>query len=247
MFVSSLSSDSRFDQRPLSVLVIDDEPAIRALVQLGLEEHGLSVMTAENGRHGVEVYRAHQHRIGVVLLDVKMPDLDGPKTLPLLQQISPQVCCCFVTGDTGVYDEEELLALGAVKVLRKPFSLGLLAELMRQMLSNVAQGEAPERREAVRSACEEECCWHLHAEEPRPARIQDVSACGISLLLTDQLEPGTILNVELRQSDRRPLRKPARVVHVQPAESTHEWLVGCAFTDQLVHGELEALLGCHSS
>ncbi len=225
------------------VLIIDDEPAIRALVQLGLQEQGLSVWSAGSGREGVDVYQALHDRIGVVLLDVKMPDLDGPRTLPLLQQVNADICCCFVTGDTGVYDEQELLALGAAKVLRKPFSLSHLSELMLQMLGNLQHGQAAERRQTARCACESECRWHLHAEEPRPARIQDVSAQGISLVVGRSLEPGMVVNVEIRQSDRRPLSRPARVIHVTPASGSEaEWIVGCVFADRLANSELEALL-----
>jgi CheY-like chemotaxis protein len=120
------------------ILVIDDEPAIRMLVQLGLQDQDLTVFTAGNGPEGVQIYQANQERIGIVLLDVKMPGLDGPRTLPLLQRINPEVCCCFVTGDTGVYDEQELLRLGAAAVLRKPFSLTHLAQMLRHMLVDLA-------------------------------------------------------------------------------------------------------------
>src|SRR5207253_1417370 len=106
------------EQRP-GVLVVDDEPAVRTLLQLSLGHHGFTVWSAAGGKAAVELYRQHQAEIAVALLDVQMPGLDGPWTLIALRQINPQVRCCFMSGHTGEYDAETLLDLGAVHVFQK--------------------------------------------------------------------------------------------------------------------------------
>ena len=62
------------------VLVVDDERLVLRLLELALPQHGLAVHLAGGGAEAVAVYRRHRGRIGVVLLDVRMPGLDGPHT-----------------------------------------------------------------------------------------------------------------------------------------------------------------------
>jgi DNA-binding response OmpR family regulator len=77
------------------------------------------------------LYLGHHDAIDVVLLDVRMPDQDGPETLAALRELDPQVTCCFMSGDTGEYTEENLLDLGVVAVFQKPFRM---SELARQLM-----------------------------------------------------------------------------------------------------------------
>ena len=67
------------------VLVVDDEHLVRVIMQLGLERDGFEVWTAANGRQAIELYREHREDIAAVLLDVRMPGLDGPATLGALR------------------------------------------------------------------------------------------------------------------------------------------------------------------
>jgi len=99
----------------------------------------LPVPRNENQSQTVEVYRRHHGTIDVVLLNVQMAGVDGPQTLGTLQGINPEVRCCFMSGHTGDYSTEELLATGASRVLPKPFhSLDELARTLWQL----ANGEA---------------------------------------------------------------------------------------------------------
>jgi CheY-like chemotaxis protein len=113
------------------VLVADDEPLIRRIVELGLERHGFRVWLAADGREAVEIYRHHRDAIAVVLLDVRMPGLDGPATLDALRLLNPDVPACFMNGDRGGYEPAALLARGGVYVIAKPFQMDNLAALLR--------------------------------------------------------------------------------------------------------------------
>jgi CheY-like chemotaxis protein len=115
------------------VLVAEDDAAIRAVLGTALHEHGLTAWLATNGLDALELFRQHRHEISAVLLDVLMPRLDGPATLAAIRQIDPQVPCCFMSGYSANYSEQELLALGAVRVFDKPFRLHQIIEVLEQL------------------------------------------------------------------------------------------------------------------
>jgi two-component system OmpR family response regulator len=117
--------------RPFGVLVVDDEEAVRRILGLGMLAHGFTVWLAANGLAAVELYRTHHDAIDVVLLDVRMPVRDGPETLAVLRELDPHVRFCFMSGDTGKYTEENLIALGAMALFSKPLRLHELAQKLR--------------------------------------------------------------------------------------------------------------------
>ena len=115
------------------VLVADDDENIRFLLGLTLSQAGFDPLVAADGREAVALFLRHQDEIRVVLLDVRMPRLDGPGALAQIGRIAPQVPCCFMTGYSEHYGADNLLALGAARVFEKPFRLdeviGTLGEL----------------------------------------------------------------------------------------------------------------------
>jgi CheY-like chemotaxis protein len=114
------------------VLVVDDHEQVRQMLHTALRVLGFSVRTAASGREAVEEYRRGRDAIGIVLLDVQMPVMDGPQTLTTLQRIDPRVRCCFMSGGNGRYAVADLLALGAAAFIPKPFDLDVLARALRQ-------------------------------------------------------------------------------------------------------------------
>jgi CheY-like chemotaxis protein len=121
------------EPRVPGVLVIDDEPGVRSLLQAALPRYGFQVFSAASGSEALALYSEHRTEIAAVLLDVQMPGLDGPQTLRTLQAIDPQVRCCFMSGNLGNYNEEELLDLGAALVIPKPFRLAEVIEALQRL------------------------------------------------------------------------------------------------------------------
>ncbi len=106
-------------KRQVSILVVDDEDAVRHLLQRTLEESGYSVVTASDGYEALE--RLSQHKVELVLLDIKMPGLDGFAVLERIRKTSnvPVIMLTAVKEATTVRDT---LSLGADDYVRKPFN-----------------------------------------------------------------------------------------------------------------------------
>jgi CheY-like chemotaxis protein len=124
--------------RTYEVLIVDDEPCLRGLLRISMMQRGFTVWLAAGGPEAIDLYRRHHETIDVVLMDVRMPVLDGPETLAALQSVNPQVRCCFMTGDPGNYTEERLLDLGAVAVIRKPFGLAEVGQQLWKLAAKPA-------------------------------------------------------------------------------------------------------------
>jgi CheY-like chemotaxis protein len=105
------------------VLVVDDDKVLLGLLNTTLQRHGFRVWLAASGFEAIEIYQRHRPLINVVLLDVRMPGLDGPRTLAELQRLDPSVACCFMSGYTADYPLPELLGLGASHFFDKPFRM----------------------------------------------------------------------------------------------------------------------------
>lgn len=117
------------------ILVVDDSPLVRELARLGLESvAGWEVLAVESGDEALE--RAAADVPAAILLDVVMPDKDGPATLRELRA-SSQTCdipVIFVTAKDQPADRVRFEALGAAGVIAKPFELRELAGQVAEIL-----------------------------------------------------------------------------------------------------------------
>ena len=113
---------------PPGILVVDDEPTLLTLLETVFRRRGFRVWCANSGEAAIELYERHQTDIGVVLLDVCMPYLDGPGTLSGLRHLNAGVRACFMSGHAGRYSVDDLFAMGAVRFFDKPFQIVPLAD-----------------------------------------------------------------------------------------------------------------------
>ena len=110
------------------VLVIEDEVAIRSMMQFTLEELGYTVITAENGAQAVELFDHVPDEIVLVLLDLVMPVLDGPETAVALHARRPHIP---ILVTSGIADEDALRRFDHVRIagfIPKPFAPDQLAQ-----------------------------------------------------------------------------------------------------------------------
>ncbi len=110
-----------------TVLLIDDEEILREAVKLLFSSSGFKLLTAQDGREGVEVFRHHADEIVVVLLDMTMPRMSGKETFQQLRQIQPDVKVILISGYAEEEAKNRFEAEGLVGFLQKPF---VRAELM---------------------------------------------------------------------------------------------------------------------
>ncbi|MBW2742272.1 MAG: response regulator [Deltaproteobacteria bacterium] len=81
----------------LKILLIDDEAGIRKLLSISLRGEGYDVITAENGKRGIELFE--QEAPSIVLTDIKMPGTDGIGVLRRIKEINPETEVIVITGD----------------------------------------------------------------------------------------------------------------------------------------------------
>jgi PAS domain S-box-containing protein len=128
-----------------TVLLVDDEEMVRAAGQRMLESLGHQVLLAEDGAQAVEIYREQGEQVGVVLLDLVMPVMDGAEAFNELQALDPQVRVLITSGHAMEEAAEALLSRGALGFLHKPYAIELLA----LELAQAQEGPGPPERPAA--------------------------------------------------------------------------------------------------
>ena len=112
-----------------SVLIVDDEQAIRQALSGALMDEGYEVHLAESGSAGIEKIRSS--RPDVVLLDIWMPDLDGIETLKKLRSEFPDVPVVMMSGHGTIETAVKATKLGAYDFIEKPLSLDRLLVVLQ--------------------------------------------------------------------------------------------------------------------
>ena len=124
---------------PGGIMVVDDEPKLRDILRQFLDLHGFRVVAqAGSGEEAIEQLK--RHAPSVVLLDVKMPGMDGLTTLRQLKALQPNVAVIMITGFEEEDTMEEALALGAEDYILKPVNPEYLEAIL---LSKILLGRTP--------------------------------------------------------------------------------------------------------
>ncbi len=114
------------------IIVIDDELGIRELLSYELSRIGYDVDTASNGEEGLAKIR--QKKYDVVICDIKMPKLDGIKTLEGIKKTAPETEVIMATGFATVENAVQSMKDGAYDFVQKPFNLDELTILIEKAL-----------------------------------------------------------------------------------------------------------------
>ena len=118
-----------------TVLVVDDEQIVREVASAMLERLGCAVVTAQGGTEALEIVRAGDPPIDLVLLDLCMADLDGPTTLTDMRRLNPRIKVMISTGLGRERALELPESLPVQGILEKPFSLSRMEEALNQALA----------------------------------------------------------------------------------------------------------------
>jgi CheY-like chemotaxis protein len=121
---------------PKRILVIDDEEFMQDIIKEMLELEGYVVVTAGNGRKGLELYR--KEPCDLVITDIFMPEMEGLETIRELRRHAPKVKVMAISGggERGMVSFlSHAKRFGALRTLEKPFSREALVTAVRDLLS----------------------------------------------------------------------------------------------------------------
>lgn len=117
-----------------TLLIVENEAAIRNLLQMALQKNGYSVLTAESGREALALVRDHTGTIDLLITDVVMPDMDGPELVRRLSVLRPRTPTLFMSGYMDDALGDQGLAPTEVNFIQKPFSPRVIAQKVRDIL-----------------------------------------------------------------------------------------------------------------
>ena len=115
-----------------SALVVDDEKNIRLTLSMALEQLDIPVETAASGEEALDKIAAGGY--GVMLLDLRMPGLDGIEVLRRVAKERPEIKVIIITAYGSIDLAVEAMKLGAVDFLQKPFDVAQVREMVRRIL-----------------------------------------------------------------------------------------------------------------
>jgi signal transduction histidine kinase/ActR/RegA family two-component response regulator len=118
-----------------NILVIDDDPAIRAAAKITLEQLGYRASVSSGGKHAVELLRRDPTAFDLVVLDLMMPELNGEDTFELLRGVAPEQRVLLWSGNAAEDQVSRLLARGAIGFVEKPFRTLELSHTLAEVLT----------------------------------------------------------------------------------------------------------------
>jgi two-component system OmpR family response regulator len=142
---TGISEAPRANAPAATVLVVDDEDAIRDLVAMTLRYEGFEVVTAATGIDAVAL--AEERRPDVVLLDIMLPDIDGHEVLRRMSAAGDRAPILFLTARDAPEDRVRGLTLGADDYICKPFSIAELIARVHVALRRSRTATQPRRLE----------------------------------------------------------------------------------------------------
>lgn len=114
-------------------LLVDDEEIIRSIAADMLKELGFDVMTAQDGREAVELFRQNRERIAFVVLDLTMPHMSGEEAFREMRRIDPSVRVIMSSGYNEYEVTQKFVGKGLAGFIQKPYSLSTLMDVIRDI------------------------------------------------------------------------------------------------------------------
>jgi response regulator RpfG family c-di-GMP phosphodiesterase len=150
------------------ILTVDDDEFVREVLAAYLEDSGYDVLQADNGRTGLEIFRSEAPDL--VMLDLRMPEMDGLEVLGKITEESPDTPVILVSGMGTIGDAIKALKLGAWDYIAKPIhDMGVLEHAVDKALE---RAEFIEQRKRYREHLEEEVQKRTAEVEQRRAELE---------------------------------------------------------------------------
>src|SRR3954471_20554857 len=173
-----------------SILIVEDDAAMREMLREALEDDGYAVETAVNGRAGVE--RVQKGGIDLVVSDVKMPEIDGLDMLREIKAVSPSPYVITITAFGSIDTAIRAVKLGAFDYITKPFEVEqLLLAVVKALSERELRSEVARLRDEVqRSYGWGNMVGRSPAMQEVFGLIRRVSASSASVLITGESGTG---------------------------------------------------------
>ncbi len=127
-------SVGEFDTGSGRVLVVEDEEIVRSLARRLLEKQGYEVVEATNGNEAWELCDAQDLTFDLVLTDVVMPGMSGPRLIEKLRESRPTMKVIYMSGYVDEELEQDALGQPNTRFIQKPFSVGRLLDLIQNLI-----------------------------------------------------------------------------------------------------------------
>lgn len=114
------------------ILIIDDEPDMCWAIEKAMQREGFATISAGGGREGLELF--FSEKPAAVLVDLKMPDMDGMEVIKKIREVDSDVPVILITGHGSMDVAYEALSKDATGYIIKPFSMSDLRATVRRMV-----------------------------------------------------------------------------------------------------------------
>jgi two-component system, NtrC family, response regulator AtoC len=125
--------------QPRTVLIADDEPNIRRVLEAMFTKDGFTVLTAENGKRAIDLASANS--IDILITDLIMPDMTGVEVLRAVKQLQPDSAAIMVTAYGTIKTAVDAMRLGAYNYITKPFDVDEMRVLVKKALEHRSSKE----------------------------------------------------------------------------------------------------------
>jgi CheY-like chemotaxis protein len=119
-----------------TILISDDELAIREIIKITLENHNYRVLTTTDGAEAVASLAQNKDKVALVIIDMAMPVMDGPAAMRALRTICPNIPILAISGRVEYSQTLEDREEAPVKFLAKPFTTEQLLQVLHDVLGN---------------------------------------------------------------------------------------------------------------
>jgi len=119
-----------------TLLIVDDEEMIHETLTGMLENLNYNIISAKNGKEAVEIFKEKQSELDAIIMDIQMPEMDGVEAAQKILTIDPEACIIFTSGYANDKRLSELKKLDQGFFLKKPYKIGVLADIIKRALEN---------------------------------------------------------------------------------------------------------------
>ncbi len=136
------------DDKAANILYVDDDKPILNMIRMSLEKMGHGVLTLDDPREAIDLFKADPYRFNLVITDHSMPEMTGDRLAEKLLDIRPDIPIIMCSGAADL-NLQQVYALGVHAYLRKPVERIQMAKTIRQVLSQSPPPPAPGARVAA--------------------------------------------------------------------------------------------------